>query len=410
MGAIVVKPPVLAVDRNVALLSADLVGPGGVRRLWFECDPEHADKLCADTCDGFALVGLLVAMRHGLDLVVEGAMSSQLYYNLTSHYAELLRTLVGGPRKISIQAKQLTRAHWGGGGALSGFSAGVDSFCTILEHRTDQVPAEFRLTGLVFNNVGSHGQTADDLAVYQDRLARLTMHARMLGLPLIAVNSNLDAVIDMDFQLTHTLRNVAVALLLQKGFSKYLYASTVHYRDSHAAGSYDMGHADALAVGLFSTETMACISSGGQHTRFEKTELIATFGWTHRMLDVCVAPARARKTNCSKCWKCLRTEVALEIIGALEDYAEVFDLDVYRRYRWLYLCSIMGSRDPLQKEIRDEIQRRRFRVPISARLFGAILPSAVINLVLKLIDTDRERLTRVWRRVRQRIRGPAQAR
>lgn len=406
MTVIVVKPPVLSVGGTVARLSADLLGPEKTEPLWFECDAVHAGKLATETCDGLFIAALLLAMRRGLDLVVDGPLSSRLYYHVKTYYVELVRSLIPGMHKVSLVADHLTRAEYPGTGVLTAFSGGIDSLCTVIEHQTGSVPAEYEVTHLLLNNVGSHGQLENDLRVFRERCARLAVHARSLNLPLIAVNSNLDGILGMAFQLTHTIRNAAVALLFQRACAKYLYSSTVHYRDSRVEETYDMGYADAIAVPLLSTESMECVSSGSQHTRFQKTEIVAGFRASYRMLDVCVAPARAREkgcVNCSLCWKCLRTQLSFEVLGVLQNYRAVFDLPAYRRLRWLYLCGVLGSPSALEREIREEMAKRGFSVPWSARAVAAVAPRRLLDLVTRLVGLDRAGAKRLWRRLLDRV-------
>jgi hypothetical protein len=39
------------------------------------------------------------------------------------------------------------------------------------------------------------------------------------------------------------------------------------------------------------------------------------------------------RTNCSQCWKCVLTMMALEAMDKLEAFGEAFDLELYRRDR-----------------------------------------------------------------------------
>jgi hypothetical protein len=409
MGTITIKAPTIFAQAGVVRVSTDLVIADQQKTLWFECDASHTDKLSPEPCDGFLVSVLVVALRRGDDIVVEGPLSSRLYYSLTHYYIELLKNLIPNTRNIAIEAKILTRKNWGGSGVFTGFSAGVDSFCTIIEHSQGRVPSEYQITHLLFHNVGSHGQTKDDTKIFQDRYLRLHSHAQNLKLPLIAVNSNLDAIIKMDFQLTHTLRNVAVALMFQTTCAKYLYSSAVHYRDIHVGETYDMGYADAIGVGLLSTETTECISSGSQHTRFRKTEIISSAEVTYTALDVCTAPAvaaMAKRTNCSRCWKCLRTELTLEVIGALAKYDGVFHLDTYRKFRWLHICNVLSSRQPLLKEIKASFDKYEFKIPLSALVVARLVPNKVIDLMQRVWAwalTDNPFLL-CWRAVRYAVR------
>jgi hypothetical protein len=391
MSDIVIKQPVLLIKSQRARLTADINFPEGNRELWFECGADHADKFSVETCDGFLAAILILAMRKGDNVIVEGPLSSHLYNNIKLSYMELLRNLIPGTRKISVKAENLTRRNWGGTGVFTGFSAGVDSFCTLADYSASNVTSEFQVSQLLFNNVGSHGQSEQDLKIFHDRFDRLKPHAQEMDLPFFSVNSNMDDIINMDFQLTHTLRNTAVALLFQKSCGKFLYSSAVHYRNSYVRPTYDMGYGDAIGVPLLSTETTECISSGGQHTRVEKTEIISNMELTYRTLDVCVDPAHARKINCSKCWKCLRTEFTLEIIGVLDRYKDAFDLAVYNKYRWMYICYVLGSDEALLNEIKDEITKKNYEVPRSAKIVAKLVPNRIIDIILQeweLADTD----------------------
>jgi hypothetical protein len=165
----------------------------------------------------------------------------------------------------------------------------------------------------------------------------------------------------------------------------------VHYRDSYIKPTSHIEFGDAIGVPLLSTETTECISSGSQHTRVEKIKIISAVELTYKALDVCVDPAHAQKINCSKCWKCLRTQLTLEVLGTLDRYKEAFDLSVYNKFRWIYICNALGSEEPLIKEVREEIIARNYEVPLSAQIVARFVPNKVIDLILQewsLADTD----------------------
>lgn len=398
MNNITIEAPKLKMRGDKARLCAAVNLPEGTQELWFELDSSQAHLFADETLDGF-VVGLLpLAATRGLDIHAAGPMSSRLCYSINAYLGELLRCLIPSAHRIRVKADSLVAAHWGGRGVFTGFSAGIDSFCTVVEHRSDEVPPEYRVSHLLFNNVGSHGQTDHDLQVFRERFQRLKPNADELALPLLAVNSNLDGVLRLDFQLTHTLRNVAVALLLQRGCGKYLYSSTVHYVDSHVGPTYDVGHADSIVLPLLSTETTECISSGGQHTRFEKTRLVSGFVPSRTALDVCVNPAQARLINCSRCWKCLRTQLTLEAIGALESYRAVFDLESYRNLRTLYISLVLKSHDSLLREVRQGMAEGGVAIPPMARVLSVLVPARILEVALN------ERSPRAWKLLPRVIR------
>jgi hypothetical protein len=266
----------------------------------------------------------------------------------------------------------------------AGFSAGVDSFCTLLSHTRADTPRELRLSGLFYNNVGSHGRGSAGACLYALRERRIRAFAAQAGLPLIAVNSNLDAVLGVSFQRTHTLRNVAVSLLFQKVCGTFLYSSLVHYRDVRARDVTDMSYADPILLPLLRTETSACQSVGSEYTRFDKTRLISEHALGHTGLDVCVSHSPSATINCSACWKCLHTELALDLLGALDRYREVFQLERYQRCRTLYIASVLQSRDPLVRELREQIEQLAFAVPRASSVLSRLAPPALLQGLLSV--------------------------
>jgi hypothetical protein len=405
MNPWIVRPPKLTIQGETARIAADLVGPDQVQTLWFECDATYAQDLSSRTCDTFLVASLLPAMRLGLNISVEGAVSSKLFYNLTNYYMEVLPQLVPGlRRKSQLRSDELIRTNWGGELVYTGFSAGVDSFCTFITHSDDLIPREFKVSRFFFNNVGSHGQHRDDRKVFRERLKRVTELGAEMDIPVVAVDSNLNSILKMDFQLTHTIRNISVALLFQNSCGKFLYSSAVHYKDVYVGPTYDIGHADPITLPLLSTETTECISASSQYKRHRRTEIVSSYHPTYRSLDVCIAPRRAAKINCSKCWKCMRTQLSLDVIGALRKYDQVFEHSTYLRFRSLYIAIVRRSKDPLLREIREAIVTKGFTVPFSSKLMSFLLPSAATLMILKVLENP-HRVPERLRTVRRKLLG-----
>ena len=155
----------------------------------------------------------------------------------------------------------------------------------------------------------------------------------------------------MGFQKTHVFRNLSAILLLQGLFGKYFYASAYHHKDCHFRETYDLAYTDPAAVHLLSTETLRSISTGCQYTRVEKTAKVTDWAVAQRYLNVCVN-ADARGRNCSRCEKCCRTLLTLELLGKLELLRGVFDIEKYRTVRAAFLSKCLGSQEePYCKEI-----------------------------------------------------------
>lgn len=213
----------------------------------------------------------------------------------------------------------------------TGFSGGIDSFCVLADHYYAEIPKRYRLTHLLFNNVGSHGAGGERL--FRERYERLLPSAERIGLPFMMVNSNLDSFYGegLGFQQTHTFRNSSVALLLQEGVQSYMYASTFNYLESFVGPTYDTAYSDNITLPLLSTNNFDAFYLGSEYTRLEKTLRVAEISESYTTLDICMNPNNnSGYTNCSMCWKCLRTLVTLEIAGYLGNYSNVFDLKIYK--------------------------------------------------------------------------------
>ncbi|MFA5041080.1 MAG: hypothetical protein WC464_05555 [Bdellovibrionales bacterium] len=393
MGSLVIKPPALSVEGAVGRVASELLIDGEPKKLWFEFPAEYAGMVSLGTCDSFLLSVLAMAVQRGLNIEIEGALSSRLYYNTINYTLPLLYNFLTDPKKIEIKAQRLTREQWGGAGVFTAFSGGIDSFCTIIEHTGSKVPPEYKVTHFLFNNLGGHGKGAVGDQIFRDRLARVKPAIAKMGLPLIVVQSNVDEVTNVIFIHDHTLRNSAVALLFQKGCGKFLFASSRKYKDTYVgedAGDVydkDICHVDPYIVHLLSSETTECILSGSQHPRFEKTEIVSTSEVARDSLDVCQRPMDSRYTNCSMCYKCLRTEMSLDVIGALPRFRGSFNLDVYNKYKWLYICDIFSAPERsgdgvYMQEIIGGMKKYNYPVPRSAKIVARIVPNKLVKLTL----------------------------
>ena len=391
-----ISKPLLQVHDGLARLSVIVRFPEGPKELWFTVSAQHADKLSAETCDGFVIGLYAAAAQRGLDIHVEGAMSTKLFESLNGACGELLHTLLPNTRKVRVLADDTSHEDWGGRGVYTGFSAGVDSFCTLLTQTRADRPRESRLSGLFYNNVGSQARHQTGASLFAVRERRIRALAAQVGLPLLSFSSNLDTFLGIPFQRTHTLRNVAVALLCQRACGKFLYSSSVHFRDVRTRQLSDIGHADPILLPLLQTETLTCHSAGSEYTRNDKTRIVAQHALSYNALDICVSQSPSATINCSACWKCLRTQLSLELLGSLERYANVFQLGRYARVRTLFIASVLQSRDVLLLEVREQIEKQKLAVPRASRVLSLIAPPPLLRALLDAFATacsrkDRER-------------------
>jgi len=328
---------------------------GAQKTLWFSVPKEYGEFLTTTKLDGFVVGLLLLAMKSGEDMVLEGAVSQKLYYNLTHYYTEILRLALPSLKPVRIVPKSLDdgRNSPPAGGVATGFSAGIDSFAVVFDHLVQDVPSDFRITHFLFNNVGSHGDSDAERAsrLFHERYDLIKGYPESIDKPFITIDSNLSDVLQMDFQQTHVPRNVSAVLMLQGLFSKYYYASTYRYRDCYIGKTYDMAYTDPSALHLLSTESLECIATGSQMSRVEKTRRVAQVDGANRWLNVCATETGGE--NCSACWKCNRTLLTLELLGLLSEFDQVFDLSKWEKAKHSYVTNFVlrNPKDPLVTEI-----------------------------------------------------------
>ena len=361
----------------------------GHETLWYSLH-ESFGHLLSNSCDAPLVALLIPAMAIGEDIHINGMISERLWYNLSGPFQRLLQHVIPSLRQVTIYPEDVCCGQAEPvPGVATGFSGGIDSYCVLADHYYSNISERFKVTHLLFNNVGSHGSGGERL--FRERHKRLLPTAELLGLPLLMINSNLDAFYGKTllFQQTHTLRNVSAALLLQGGIGCYMYASTYNYSATFVGPTYDMAYSDTITLPLLSTETLDAFSVGGEYTRVEKTLRVAEVSDSYATLDVCVnAHNTSGHPNCSTCWKCLRTLATLEIAGYLDRYSTSFDLIAYKRRRNRYFATLLGSHNPLLREIVQFATERNYSFPTSSRLIHAsgIYPVAKLSkrVLLKL--------------------------
>jgi len=386
------KPEILR-QENEIVFRVRVESSEGTENLWYSLEKKFSDFV-TDFSDAPLVALLIPAMAKGEDVHVAGTISERLWYNVSGSYQRLLQHVIPSLRRIRIFPGDVRARNQQASGVATGFSCGIDSYCVLADYHYSDVPAGFRVTHLLFNNVGSHGKGGEKL--FRERYARIEPVAERLGLPLIMANSNVDAFYrkGLDFQQTHTPRNVSVPLLLQGGIGRYMYASAYSFKDAFVGTTYDMAYSDTIALPLLSTELLNSISVGNEYTRVEKTLRVAEIPDSYGTLDVCVSPKKAG--NCSECWKCMRTLLTLDIAGLIDRYSASFNLDTYKHQWNKYIGSVLRSDDPLLREIVAFARDRHYPFPLPSRVYARLqYPASLAKRLSRLPIQAVRKLKRV---------------
>ena len=365
-----ISEPSVSYEDGLVVCRFNVETSTGSQVLWYSVQ-ECFGEFISTSCDA-ALVALLIpAMEAGEDIYIDGNISARSFYNLSGPCQKLIECIIPSTRQVGVFPAAIQEEAVHESGVATGFSAGIDSYCLLADnYYSNNVVDGFKITHLLFNNVGSHGRGSDGEALFRKRYERIVPTVEHLGLPLLLVNSNLDSFYgkNLGFQQTHTQRNASVALLLQGGIGRYMYASAYSYSDVFVGPTYDMAYSDVVMLPLLSTPSFDGLSVGSHYTRVEKTLRVAEVPESYKSLDVCVNSRNmSGYANCATCWKCLRTLATLEIAGCLERYSDSFDLKAYRRARMANYAVMLGSDDPLLREVVEFAKERNYSIPIASR-------------------------------------------
>jgi len=363
--------------------------------LWFDVRTAQ-EGLVAQTCDPAVVTLLAAAMDAGKNLVVQGPMSARLHWSIHNTVIPVVQRQLPFLQPIRVVAEGgRERAEPGGAGVLMGFSCGVDAFSALRDHFLGpDIDEEDRITHLVFCHLGHSGYGRGAPHRAEERWSRAARAAERLGLPLLRVDSNgpdfypreYDS--RLNWMATLTLRFSAVPLLLQAGMRRFLCSSSHSWEDLRIGPTYDMTIGEPVLLPALGTERVDLVSVGAEYTRVEKTKAIGGIPLAQDFLDVCIMVGD--DVNCSRCEKCLRTILTLELLGRLDGFSRRFDMGEYRKHRTDFIARVLAERtSPYHLEIRELLRGQNSPVPLSARLKAALL--------------------RVWRLVphdlRRRLRG-----
>lgn len=353
--------------------------------LFFEVNEEYKNFLNVETANAFLIALLPFAIKHEYNIIIDGFISSKLYYQLTTYLIPLLCNEFN-KKEIKIECK-LTDISYKSTGVGASISCGVDSFYTLLKHCNCQ-DKTYNITHLTFFNAGSNGQYGGDKAreLYNKRLKNITKFCKENNFKLITIDSNMNELIMMNHEKRHTFTTLACVYALEKLFNKYYFASGLGFNGSHIDES-DTAYYDILNVHCLSNENISFYCSGLETTRIEKVKYISNYKMTYDWLNVCVSDS---SDNCGICNKCIRTMAELDSINKINLYKNVFDLKYFYKNRSkIYAQILTNNIDKIQhdfcKEILIECKKNKIKIPISSYIIFAISFKKNIKNIIKRI-------------------------
>lgn len=366
MKEICLKGSCLIKENNCLRIQAEV---SGAEPLWFDIEEQHQWMLDTQSVDAFFLLYVWIAMEAGLDLRVEGAVSKRLSDSVLNDVKSMFLILCPRLKDVNITVlKQVSFPSVDSNNSATGFSGGVDSWYTALKAMENNNPYSY----YVFANTGQHGK--NNVAEVVSQRASVASNAlSTLSEPLIVIDSNIDNIVRERFQQRDVIGNIACVLLLQRAISNYSYSSSYAPEDSKVIEHYDMSIMDPYLLPALSTERVEFESIGIGATRIQKLRYISNAKSFSKKIYVCIEKDLPIK-NCGQCFKCRRTQLALDSVGEIELIKNNFDWILFKRIRSASLIGLFASakKDNLDLEVTDEIIKKYGLKVLPLRIAGAV--------------------------------------
>ncbi len=353
---VVFGKPYLLIDEKYVFLNCDVMLNGNTETFWFKYDIQYKDYLVTESIESFVLAFLPFLLKKNIDIKSDFPINEQFKYSIEQYLIPTLARNIKSYNTIKIDTP-VNNLRYNGSGVAVGISCGVDSSYTILKnYNTHSEESGMNINYVTFFNAGSSGSSDKAHDLYKKRLAEAQKAANYLRLKLITVDTNINSIyLDFDYESVHSYRTLAIPLTLQKLFKRYYYSSSFTFENFKFDDS-DPTYHDLLTMSCINTPSLLFTVVGCEATRIEKLQYISQFEFPKKFLNVCVR----KETNCSKCFKCIRTMLELYLIGKLEDYSEVFDIKYfYDHFDEYIIYAIEHKNDVDMPEIYDILKQRK---------------------------------------------------
>lgn len=287
--------------------------------IWIDV-PEELSADVPGRLDAWLLWALPHAFETQQDLVLEGAVDAELLRN-AHELMEIWARWRPDRRPIRLQAEPAAETTAGQGPVRTGlfFTGGVDSFFTLFHHdemaRTHPEWRERPVDDLMYVDGFDIPLAATEaLAAKHATLGRIAADTGKTFV-VLATNLRQTGVRQPWGRVMHGPALGGVGLLLGSRWREMLLSSWFCHEDSDPWGS------TGITDPLLSTSATRTRPYGAGHDRFEKLAFLVRFPLAIETLHVCWE--ERSDGNCGRCEKCLRTLIALDILG-VRDRAATF--------------------------------------------------------------------------------------
>jgi len=332
--------PYLRQASGQVLLCAQVTIQKHAEEAWFSVRPEFAGYLADDRLDAFVVGFLSTAMKLGADIFCDAPITRRLYYQLTQYLIPAMAANMEIYHSVAIHAPVTDTPLPCEGAVATGWTGGVDSMYTLMNHLHPEEPG-MKLTHLMVANVGTlESDRNTELLHYMEEKACNGI-AQELGLSVIAVDSNIQLLQEDPYLAVAVFRLPAAVLALQKLFGVFLHSGAYEF-SRFAFVPENSAYYELLPLSCFETDCTVFYSTGSHVSRIQKLRELSDFQPARSYLHPCIYVMRE---NCGTCGKCVRTMGALYALGTLENFDKVFDLENFYQNKDNHLATILSKKE-----------------------------------------------------------------
>lgn len=326
-----------------------------VQELYFETTEEFAHSLSCDP-NAFLVACIMPAFHFGEKRIsIEGAICPELQNGLTT-VENWMRFWWYEPTKnlVKIEAKrsfQFQRSRIPDRAGVF-FSGGIDALATVSANRLSYASDH---PGSIKDGLLVCGLEIEKRSVFVYVLDSMSILAKDMGIQIIPIDTNIRSIgpeTDADFWGSFWLNEFmgAVFSAIAHAFSKRL--TEVSINSCHDIPNVIPYGSHPLINPNYSSSNLRIRHEGITLSRFEKTKLVAKWDLALKHLRVCNKTElyQAGLLNCGKCEKCVRTMLALEALGVLQNTG-AFPIREVTEDLVIKAVSLSRSNVPLYREL-----------------------------------------------------------
>lgn len=361
------------------------------KKLYIAVPKEFEAYLDETSADPFVISFIQIAAKYDEEIIVEDAsVSVELADNIENVLIPTFNKLKLGSGKTKIVADKVLEEASDKKIGATGISCGVDSFYAILSNLKEnnkELPIDACCVICGKKNI----EEIEKQFVEKNKKRKTVCDS--LSLKFIPIFNNFNYFIEPefnnDFQIYHTFYRVGVITSIKNLIGWYYYA-TGYVDDKMVLDLHDTACYENIIRKVINYNSFKMLSSGSNTNRFEKTKYISKENVVRNYLDVCYHGEHHNENylNCSSCAKCIRTMVTLDMLGILENFNNIFDVDLFKKKKWEYVADIIYksvvNKDILAKEIFHNFKKYNYKINVKTYCyFGQIAVKQLIKKIKK---------------------------